>query len=256
MSQTHCTQRAQDAIAFCSCLTSASESYHRHWDLRTKREKGKSIFTYLAFQIKVCQGLEVKYFCRSRTNSRSGCLSKNPPATCLSAGLLGDICQGPRGRLTIRNQDKSWRRSIYIIYDSVETSLSYRLSTKVIHINYNSRQIIFIMSTGVNKKKETVLVVGATGNIGTAAVIGALRSGRDVLAVVRGAASADKLLRNVGSHKGRGSVTTVEADVLSEDGVQGVVDRVKRGELPAFQHVYSTGEWALALDVYEMLAEV
>ncbi|KAI4603507.1 hypothetical protein KJ359_003319 [Pestalotiopsis sp. 9143b] len=96
------------------------------------------------------------------------------------------------------------------------------------------------MSTGVNKKKETVLVVGATGNIGTAAVIGALRSGRDVLAVVRGAASADKLLRNVGSYKGRGSVTTVEADVLSEDGVQGVVDRVKRGELPAFQHVYST----------------
>lgn len=98
------------------------------------------------------------------------------------------------------------------------------------------------MSTANKNKKETVLVVGATGNIGTAAVIGALRSGRDVLAVVRGAASADKLLRNVGSHKERGNVTTVEADVLSEDGVQGVVDRVKRGELPAFQHVYSTGE--------------
>jgi NAD(P)-dependent dehydrogenase (short-subunit alcohol dehydrogenase family) len=89
--------------------------------------------------------------------------------------------------------------------------------------------------------KETVLVVGATGNIGTSAVIGALRSGRDVLAVVRNAASAEKLFGNVGTREG---ITTVEADVMSDGGVQGVVDRVRRGELPAFQHVYSTGEFA------------
>ncbi|KAF3021908.1 hypothetical protein E8E14_006533 [Neopestalotiopsis sp. 37M] len=85
--------------------------------------------------------------------------------------------------------------------------------------------------------KETVLVVGATGNIGTSAVIGALRSGRDVLAVVRNAASAEKLFGNVGTREG---IITVEADVMSDGGVQGVVDRVRRGELPAFQHVYST----------------
>jgi hypothetical protein len=29
---------------------------------------------------------------------------------------------------------------------------------------------------------------------------------------------------------------------MSEDGVQSVVDQVKAGKLPAFQHVYATGE--------------
>ncbi|TKA44803.1 hypothetical protein B0A55_13564, partial [Friedmanniomyces simplex] len=84
---------------------------------------------------------------------------------------------------------------------------------------------------------ETVLVVGATGNVGVSAVIGSLRSGRGVLAVVRNQASADKLFKHVGSKEG---ITTVEADVTSESGVQGVVDQVKAGRLPAFQHVYST----------------
>ncbi|ETS83459.1 hypothetical protein PFICI_05335 [Pestalotiopsis fici W106-1] len=91
--------------------------------------------------------------------------------------------------------------------------------------------------------KETVLVVGATGNIGTSAVMGALRCGRDVLAVVRNTASAEKLFRNVGTREG---ITTVEADVLSDSGVQGVVDRIRQGELPAFQHVYSTAGGAIS----------
>jgi len=84
---------------------------------------------------------------------------------------------------------------------------------------------------------ETVLVVGATGNIGVSAVIGSLRSGRGVLAIVRNQASAEKLFKHVGSKDG---ITTVEADVTSETGVQSVVDQVKAGKLPAFQHVYST----------------
>ncbi|KAH0492039.1 hypothetical protein TgHK011_007006 [Trichoderma gracile] len=62
---------------------------------------------------------------------------------------------------------------------------------------------------------ERVLVVGATGNIGIAAVKGALRSGRQVLAIVRNQASADKLYKH------------------------SVVDQVKAGKLPPFQHVYT-----------------
>ncbi|EMC99264.1 hypothetical protein BAUCODRAFT_64800 [Baudoinia panamericana UAMH 10762] len=83
---------------------------------------------------------------------------------------------------------------------------------------------------------ETVLVVGATGNIGVATVIGALRSGRHVIAIVRNQSSADKLFKHVGSKEG---IKTVEADVAAPDGVQRVVSKVQKGELPAFQHVYT-----------------
>ncbi|OJJ57137.1 hypothetical protein ASPSYDRAFT_47429 [Aspergillus sydowii CBS 593.65] len=83
---------------------------------------------------------------------------------------------------------------------------------------------------------QTVLVLGATGNIGVAAVKAALRTGRNVLAIVRNQNSADKLVHHVGSKEG---ITFVEADVLSDSGVQGVVDQVLAGKLPAFQHVYS-----------------
>lgn len=87
---------------------------------------------------------------------------------------------------------------------------------------------------------ETVLVVGATGNIGTSAIIGALRSGRKVLAIVRNDSSAAKLFRNLATKEG---VTTVQADVTSENGVRSVVEQVKAGRLPAFQHVYCCGEY-------------
>jgi NAD(P)-dependent dehydrogenase (short-subunit alcohol dehydrogenase family) len=87
---------------------------------------------------------------------------------------------------------------------------------------------------------ETVLIVGATGNIGVAATQGALSSGRNVLAIVRNSSSADKLTKRIGSSQG---ITFVEADIASETGVQSVVDRVKKCELPAFQHVYFCGEF-------------
>ncbi|KAL3484244.1 hypothetical protein BJX62DRAFT_230404 [Aspergillus germanicus] len=83
---------------------------------------------------------------------------------------------------------------------------------------------------------ETVLIIGATGNIGVSAVKGALNSGRNVLAIVRNQASADKLVRHIGTAEG---IAFVEASVTADDGVQGVVDRVRAGELPGFQHVYS-----------------
>jgi NAD(P)-dependent dehydrogenase (short-subunit alcohol dehydrogenase family) len=86
---------------------------------------------------------------------------------------------------------------------------------------------------------ETVLIVGATGNIGTAAVKGALNAGHHVLAVVRNSASADKLFQNVGTRDG---IITIEADILSPNGVQSVVDQVKESKLPAFQHVYTAGK--------------
>ncbi|OPB46394.1 hypothetical protein A0O28_0065150 [Trichoderma guizhouense] len=83
---------------------------------------------------------------------------------------------------------------------------------------------------------EHVLVIGATGNIGVAAVKGALNSGREVLAIVRNQASAEKLYKHVGSTKG---IQVIEADVTSDTGIKSVVDQVKAGKLPDFQHVYT-----------------
>lgn len=88
---------------------------------------------------------------------------------------------------------------------------------------------------------ETVLVIGATGNIGVSVITAAVRTGRKVLAIVRNANSEEKMLKHLanvpGAHE---AITTVTADVTSENGVQGVVDQVKAGKLPAFQHVYQT----------------
>jgi short-subunit dehydrogenase len=86
---------------------------------------------------------------------------------------------------------------------------------------------------------ETVLIIGATGNIGVAAVMAVLRSKRNVLAVVRNQASANKLFQHVGTRDG---ITIVVADIISDNGVQSVVDQVRDGKLPSFQHVYSAGE--------------
>lgn len=86
---------------------------------------------------------------------------------------------------------------------------------------------------------ETVLIFGASGNIGIAAVIGALQSKRNVIAVVRSQASGQKILDYVGSSEG---ITIVEADVASMESLRGVVDRVRAGELPSFQHVFASRE--------------
>ncbi|RDW90061.1 uncharacterized protein DSM5745_01836 [Aspergillus mulundensis] len=87
---------------------------------------------------------------------------------------------------------------------------------------------------------ETVLILGATGNIGVSAVKAALSSNRHVLAIVRNKDSADKLIHHIGSGSSEG-ITFVEADVLADDerGIKGVVERVSAGEVPGFQHVYS-----------------
>ncbi|GFF36516.1 hypothetical protein IFM58399_04582 [Aspergillus lentulus] len=83
---------------------------------------------------------------------------------------------------------------------------------------------------------QTVLIVGATGNIGASAIHAALRSKRHVIAIVRNQTSAEKLFHNVGTREG---ITTVEADIMSDRGVRDVVEKVRKGELPAFQHVYA-----------------
>lgn len=85
---------------------------------------------------------------------------------------------------------------------------------------------------------ETVLVVGSTGNIGVSAIIGALRSNRRVIAVVRNKAAGDKIFQHVGTKE---NITLAEADVLSEHGIANIVRQVEEGKLPSFQHVYAAG---------------
>jgi NAD(P)-dependent dehydrogenase (short-subunit alcohol dehydrogenase family) len=93
---------------------------------------------------------------------------------------------------------------------------------------------------------ETVLVVGSTGNIGTSAVSAALRSKKQVLAIVRSQSSADKLVKNVGTDEG---ITFAISDVASTTGIRSVVEQVKDGKLPAFQHVWSSGMLMLLLGI-------
>ncbi|QUC15804.1 uncharacterized protein UV8b_00045 [Ustilaginoidea virens] len=83
---------------------------------------------------------------------------------------------------------------------------------------------------------ETVLVVGASGNIGISTILAARNTGRNVMAVVRNAAAQDKIVRHVGSRDG---ITFVQADVTQADGLKRVLEQVKTGRLPDFQHVYA-----------------
>jgi NAD(P)-dependent dehydrogenase (short-subunit alcohol dehydrogenase family) len=88
---------------------------------------------------------------------------------------------------------------------------------------------------------ETVLVIGSTGNMGVSAVKAALMAKRNVLAVIRNEGSAAKLIKHVGTSEG---ITFVVADIVSDTGIKGVVDQVRAGTLPSFQHVYSCGQSA------------
>ncbi|KAJ0162903.1 hypothetical protein CTA2_3844 [Colletotrichum tanaceti] len=84
---------------------------------------------------------------------------------------------------------------------------------------------------------ETVLVFGASGNMGISAVIAALRSGRQVLAVVRNKANGEKIHKYAGTREG---ITVAEADPTSEGSLRALVDQVRAGKLPSFQHVWAS----------------
>ena len=92
---------------------------------------------------------------------------------------------------------------------------------------------------------ETILVVGASGKIGVSVIIAALRSQRNVVAIVRNKTAAEKIFHHVGTKRG---ITVVEADVTSENGVEKVMDQVRTGNLPPFQHVYSAGTYLRPFD--------
>ncbi|CAI6337639.1 unnamed protein product [Periconia digitata] len=85
--------------------------------------------------------------------------------------------------------------------------------------------------------KETIFVIGATGNIGTSAVHAALSAGYNVLATVRNTDSAEKLFKNLGGRKE--GITTVEVDCVSETGIKSVIEKIQDGKVPGFQHVYA-----------------
>lgn len=91
---------------------------------------------------------------------------------------------------------------------------------------------------------ETVLIFGASSNVGVSAVFGALHRKLNVLAIVSDQAEADELLQHFNTTRG---ITVVEADITDEDAMLDVVEKVKTGDLPAFQHVYSSGAYAWTL---------
>ncbi|GAB7364201.1 hypothetical protein MBLNU230_g4752t1 [Neophaeotheca triangularis] len=87
---------------------------------------------------------------------------------------------------------------------------------------------------------ETILVIGATGNMGTAAITAGLRNNYNILAIIRSSASKTKLLSNLPSDLKTSRITFATADVTSPTGVQSIVDQVRTGQLPEFHHVWAS----------------
>ncbi|KAM3498635.1 hypothetical protein MY10362_008057 [Beauveria mimosiformis] len=100
---------------------------------------------------------------------------------------------------------------------------------------------------------ELVLVVGASGKMGVSAILGALKTGRKVLAVVRSESAMQRTLQQVGTSEG---IVFTYADPTRENDLLDVVAKVKRGELPSFQHVFtSVGKVELHSPIYTVSTE-
>lgn len=91
--------------------------------------------------------------------------------------------------------------------------------------------------------REAVLIIGASGNVGISVIIAALHSNLDVLAPVRNDKAKHKILHDLTYDPSLpvDRITFAEVDISQDDGVASIVARVEKGDLPAFQHVYSTG---------------
>jgi hypothetical protein len=90
------------------------------------------------------------------------------------------------------------------------------------------------------------MLIAIAGNIGVSVIISTLRRGMNVLALVRDKKSAKERILNYldyGESLPTDNIIYVETDVVKDgpEGIQGVVEKVKKGDLPEFQHVYSTG---------------
>ncbi|KAJ1323880.1 SDR family NAD(P)-dependent oxidoreductase [Microdochium nivale] len=93
---------------------------------------------------------------------------------------------------------------------------------------------------------EGVLIFGASGNIGVAAVIAALRSGRRAIAVVRSDKSAESLRTSVASGvslEKQDQLKTLVADLSTVEGFKNVVARAIQADDEqgrGFQHVWAS----------------
>ncbi|KAH1435584.1 hypothetical protein V6Z98_001426 [Aspergillus fumigatus] len=105
-----------------------------------------------------------------------------------------------------------------------------KLSCRALNSEARTNTITIVTPTTTNQM-QTVLSVGAAGKIGASAIHAALSSEFHVLAMVRKHISAEKLFYNVGAHEG---ITTVEADIMSDRRVKGVVEKVRKGKLPVY----------------------
>ncbi|KAJ5041452.1 hypothetical protein J3E74DRAFT_413057 [Bipolaris maydis] len=87
----------------------------------------------------------------------------------------------------------------------------------------------------MEKNTKTVLIIGATSNIGVAAILDALGSDRNFLAVVRDQHSI-KVLEHVPT--GYDRITVVESDAVSDQGVQNIVAKALAGTNVRFNEIY------------------
>lgn len=117
-----------------------------------------------------------------------------------------------------------------------------KLSCRALNSEARTNTVTIVTPTTTNQM-QTVLSVGAAGKIGASAIHAALSSEFHVLAMVRKHISAEKLFYNVGAHEG---ITTVEADIMSDRRVKGVVEKVRKGKLP----VYAAGGLYFHRSVY------
>lgn len=109
---------------------------------------------------------------------------------------------------------------------------------------------------------ETILIIGATGNMGTAAITAGLKASYNILALIRSTASKEKLLANLPPNLDTTRITFATTDVTSPTGVREIVDHVKEGQLPPFHHVWASvgaeyvNDPLLSLDVSRIRANM
>ncbi|KAK6224415.1 integral membrane protein [Colletotrichum tabaci] len=105
--------------------------------------------------------------------------------------------------LGVSEADLSWDFCITAIWSNLELFLgisaaNIALSRAVIICNFDEISHYSKKRPEKGNMTETVLVFGASGNVGVAAIIGALSANRHVIAVVRNQSSAEKMFKQVG----------------------------------------------------------
>ncbi|KAG9285229.1 hypothetical protein G9A89_002125 [Geosiphon pyriformis] len=107
--------------------------------------------------------------------------------------------------------------------------------------------------------KQTILITGATGNVGSSAVKAFLEQGATVIAISRSQSSLDKLIANLKSSNvslNEKNFHGVLSDVSEDKNLEKVANDIREGRLPEPNHIVSSsGPWWFLPALHEVTFE-